>query len=138
MNLFDKLSLDQLHTLATALGNTIARLEERIDEAPVHAMKDYLARCQDDAAALLDEAEVAFDVLLQNSSGSRDEMSSVCRCTSTSTEAAGPVTSTDFSTAGTVMGLSTDCLRQSDMLDKSNSTDEVVQCCNCGLLELLC
>lgn len=64
MNLFENLSLDQLHTLATALGNTIAHLEDRIDDAPVMALKDYLIRCQDDAAALLDEVEAAFNSLI--------------------------------------------------------------------------
>jgi len=66
MNLFDQLNHDQLHTLATALGNTITRLYERKDDAiklNATELAAYLNRCINDAAQLLEECETAFNDL---------------------------------------------------------------------------
>ena len=66
MNLFDQLNHDQLHTLATALGNTITRLYERKDDAitlNATELAAYLNRCINDAADLLAECETAFNDL---------------------------------------------------------------------------
>jgi hypothetical protein len=65
-NLFDQLNHDQLHTLATALGNTITRLYERKDDAiklNATELAAYLYRCINDAAQLLEECETAFNDL---------------------------------------------------------------------------
>lgn len=52
-NLFSQLNVDQLHTLATALGNTITRLQERIAAADDPELGQYLHRCSNDASVLL-------------------------------------------------------------------------------------
>ena len=52
-NVFDSLSVDELHTLATALGNAIVAIEKKQAETKSEAVKSYMQICIEDAEALL-------------------------------------------------------------------------------------
>jgi hypothetical protein len=59
-NKFSVFSVDELHTIATALGNAISRLDERVKASSCLSLVEYYKRCSKDADALLEQVNKAF------------------------------------------------------------------------------
>lgn len=61
MSRFDSFTIDELHTLATALTNTILKIEDRIKARDYTGLAMYAHTCKEDADTLLKEINVQIE-----------------------------------------------------------------------------